>query len=101
MGVFSENAIIGASAAGDYDIGDKLAVNLLFEDLDRMVLNSKEFNASNRDYQVWRMCDMFECHLFWLKQQLYELHSLESLETEVVSGINSALKARVPVRQAL
>ena len=32
----------------------------LFDDIDKMIRNGKSFNEPNRDFQVWRLIDMFE-----------------------------------------
>lgn len=40
--------------------GFATALDMLFTDLYRMVRNGKQYNSHNSEFQVWRLCDMFE-----------------------------------------
>ncbi len=42
----------------------------LFRDIDRMISNAKCFNDCNRNFQIWRLADVAEKNILYLKQEL-------------------------------
>jgi len=55
---------------GDGEGSTAAAVRALFIDLYRMVRNGKQYNNHNAEFQVWRLCDMFEKALDRLQRAL-------------------------------
>lgn len=73
-----KGAVSGAAsraAKGTNSVG----IGALFEDLARMVANSKAFNACNAHFLPWRMAHMMECAVLGLKARLAREHGIPSL----------------------
>lgn len=60
-----------------------LGIMALFRDLELMVANGKRFNASNRDFLVWRQIDMFEKAVILVKREVAATHNIASLRESV------------------
>jgi hypothetical protein len=74
----SNDELSRMSAAEVRDV-QELTILSLFDDLCRMVSNSKEFNDCNRDFQPWRFADMVEMAILDLMRDLASIHSLTAL----------------------
>ena len=44
------------------------AIHLLFDDILRMISNGKEYNKTNKGYQVWRLADVLEKYVLRLRK---------------------------------
>lgn len=65
---------------GRYETDRKgLGIVTLFDDLKRMVKNSKSFNQSNSGFQPYRCADMMEKELLDLAYDLGKCHNIKSL----------------------
>lgn len=66
----------------------------LFNDIDKMILNCKTFNNTNRSFQPWRCADMMEMAVSDLKLALLEVYNLPNL-AEVVNALKEETQMRL------
>ena len=64
---------------GRYESNGNNGLLNLFEDLQRMVDNSKQFNSSNICFLPWRCADMMDKALLDLRTDLGKLHGIEEI----------------------
>lgn len=89
LGSKNRRAGVSAVAAGAVDPRAELGLLALFLDLQRMIAQSKAFNACNAAFLPWRLADMLQCAVQRLKRVLAKQrgiaclqHSLEEDEYE-------------------
>eukprot|EP01041_Mallomonas_annulata_P008726 gene8726-18039_t len=64
---------------GRYEGARGVGILTLFDDLQRMVNNSKTFNQCNIHFQPWRLADMLDKELLTLREMLASYHSMTGL----------------------
>ena len=71
---------------GRYEAGRGVGILTLFDDLQRMVNNSKAFNHCNKDFQPWRLADMLDKELLVLRELLAGNHNMPALLEQVATA---------------
>ena len=83
----------GKGTSGGGGGGAKNRANIgivtLFEDLQKMVRNSKRFNDNNRAFLPWRMADMMDKAVFSLKSALASHHGIVSLQNSLQADLDA------------
>lgn len=74
------------SNAGEGSATVATALTALFDDLRRMVRVGKKFNSPNADFQVWRLCDMFE-------------KAVNRLERALLGGVETQTQTQTQTQQ--
>ena len=74
--------------------GSCIGITVLFDDLQKMVQQSKRFNACNRSFLPWRQADMMEQAVLTLKARLAEHHALPSLQSALQQDLANAEEDR-------
>lgn len=73
------HVLLTLASTSRYTGDDFKGIVALFEDLDKMVANCKQFNSMNANFQIWRCADMMEMAIFDLKRDLAEQHNIPCL----------------------
>jgi hypothetical protein len=83
----ADNASAGSgSGSGKHSLrggGAHLGILALFQDLARMVQQSKRYNACNAAFLPWRLADMMECAVQRLKRVLAEERGIVCLQNSL------------------
>jgi len=78
-----------------------IGVATLFEDLQKMVDNSKRFNDSNRDFTPWRVADMMEKTILWVKHELATHRALPCLQHSLTADLEEQEEELLQTQEAV